>query len=126
MNVQNKLWLIYLAIFAILFLYIFKSSNRNSIEREDLAKNGNFAIGEIKSKSYSGSRSVSYKYNVENKEFSGGDTRYYMNSNEAYTTFLDDEKSKPGKKFLVIYDAENPKKSIIRLDYPIVLILDGM
>jgi len=27
--------------------------------------------------------------------------------------------TKPGKKFLVIYDTENPKESIIRLDYPI-------
>jgi len=29
------------------------------------------------------------------------------------------KKSKPGMKFLVIYDTENPKESIIRLDYPI-------
>jgi len=29
------------------------------------------------------------------------------------------KKSKPGMKFLVIYDTVNPKESIIRLDYPI-------
>ena len=111
--------LIIFIFFGFLFYYIIKSSNENSTKRENFAEKGNLAVGIIKSKSYSGNRSVSYKFYVENNEFSGGDTRYYMDSNEAYNTFLDNEKSKPGKKFLVIYDENIQKKSIIRLDYPI-------
>lgn len=117
MTVRNKLRLIYILVFSLLFLYIFKSSEKNRAERENFSKNGNLTIGVIKFKSI-GNKSVSYKYNVENKEFRGGDPRYYMDPNGS-DVFDDEEKSKPGKRFLVIYDINNPKKSIIRLDYPI-------
>jgi hypothetical protein len=80
---------------------------------------GSYSIGVISSRSYSKPESISFLYIVNNVELKGGDTKFYMDKN-AFEVFNDKEKSKPGSKFLVVYDVNNPKKSIIRLDYPIV------
>lgn len=116
---QNKLRIFSVILFLLVFILVSKLSNKNRSHRDTLNKKGWLTIGVIRAKSYSGSKSVSYTYRVGKNELKGGDTNYYMDSHEASNIFLDKEKSKLGSKFLVIYDANNPKKSIIRLDYPI-------
>jgi hypothetical protein len=78
-----------------------------------------FSIGVISSRSYSKPESISFLYIVNNVELKGGDTKFYIDKN-AFEVFNDKEKSKRGSKFLVVYDVNNLKTSIIRLDYPIV------
>lgn len=117
---QSKLLsgFLFMLFIALLFYYINDSLNSSRKKRKDFLLNGDYSIGVISSKSYSKPESVSFLYNVNNVEIKGGDTKFYLDKN-AFEVFNDKEKSKPGKKFLVIYDANNPKKSIIRLDYPI-------
>ena len=100
------------------FYYLIKSPNENRIEREKFSAKGNLAIGIIKSRSYSKPESISFSYILNEVEMKGGDTKFYMDK-DASEVFHDKDKSKPGNKFLVIYDSDDPKKSIIRLDYPI-------
>ncbi len=116
---QNKLRIFSVVFFILVFILVSKLSNKNRSHRDTLNKEGWLTIGVIRAKSYSGSKSVSYTYRVGENELKGGDTNYYMDSHKSSYVFLDNEKSKPGSKFLVIYDKENPKESIIRLDYPI-------
>lgn len=117
---QSKLLsgFLFIILIALLFYYINDSLNYSRKEREDFLLKGNYSIGVIKSKSYSKPESISFLYTVNNAEMKGGDTKFYMDKG-AFEVFNDKEKSKPESKFLVIYDANNPKKSIIRLDYPI-------
>lgn len=117
---QSKLLsgFLFIIFIALLFYYINDSLNGSRKEREDFLLKGDYSIGVISSKSYSKPESISFLYTVNNVEMKGGDTKFYMDKN-AFGVFNDKEKSIPGKKFLVIYDTNNPKKSIIRLDYPI-------
>ena len=117
---QSKLLsrFLFIIFIALLFYYIYHSLNYNRKEREDFLLKGDYSIGIISSKSYSKPESISFLYIVNNVEMKGGDTKFYMDKN-AFVVFNDKEKSKPGSKFLVIYDVNNPKESIIRLDYPI-------
>lgn len=110
--------LIVLTFFGLLFCYINESSNSRRKERIDFSLKGELTIGVITIKGRGHSKSVGFEYLVDDKQLRGGDPLYYMDMNGS-DVFEDEEKSKPGSKFLVIYDAHNPKESIIRLDYPI-------
>lgn len=110
--------------FFVLFIYyaneMFKSSKK---ERKDFSLRGELTIGVITIKGRGHSKSVQFEYVVDDKQLRGGDPKYDVDPGGS-DVFEDKEKSKPGKKFLVIYDANNPKKSIIRLDYPITDSVD--
>jgi len=103
------------------FILIQFGSKKSIKEREFLAFNGGFAIGAFESRNMSNSStySISFNYSVNSKEYHGGDTRCFEDSSEAADAFTNKDKAKPGDKFLVLYNNEKPKKSIIRLDYPI-------
>jgi hypothetical protein len=110
--------LLYIIFLVLMFYFvneIFKNSRK---ERKDFSLKGELTIGVITLKGRGHSKSVQYEYIVKDKQLRRGDSHYYMDPNGS-DIFDDKEKSKEGKKFLVIYDANNPKESIIRLDYPI-------
>lgn len=116
----SLLFLTFIALFIYYAEEMFKSTKK---EREDFSLKGELTIGVITIKGRGHSKLVQFEYVVEDKQLRRGDTKYYLDSGGS-DVFEDKEKSKPGKKFLVIYDANNPKKSIIRLDYPITDSVD--
>jgi len=113
--------IVILGIGAIIFVKY--SDRRSKNEREYLKFNGAFAIGEFTDRSYYSTNgrvsSVGFEYVVNSKKTTGADTRCWQDSPKASEVYIDDKKADVGDKFLVLYDLNKPKKSIIRLDYPI-------
>jgi len=113
--------IVILGIGAIIFVEF--SDRRGKNKREELKLNGGFAIGEFTDRSYYSSNgmvnSIGYSFAINSKKFRGGDNNCGWDSREASNAFIDKKKADVGDKFLVLYDLKNPKRSIIRLDYPI-------
>lgn len=103
------------------FFLIQSGSKKDKKKRERLALTGGFAIGNYEGRSMSNNRtySIAYTYLVDSNELRGGDGHCYDDSSKAAEVFTDPQKTKTGDKFLVLYNKDKPKESIIRLDYPI-------
>ncbi len=63
--------------------------------------------------------SISFSYEAENIVYKNGDTRCFEDSEKASRAFTDRDLAYKGDDFLVLYDKNNPKNAIIKLDYPI-------
>jgi hypothetical protein len=87
-------------------------------ERANFSLKGELTIGVITNKGKGHSKSVQYEYVINDKHMRGIDPRYDLDPNGS-DIFENKVRSKLGSRFLVVYDAEDPQKSIIRLDYPI-------
>jgi hypothetical protein len=122
MTEMNKITLVIIVLFAIGgIVFVQLSTKRNIAKRDFLKDEGKFSIGVFKSRNYSKGKtySISFSYTVEDEYFKNGDTRCFLDSPKAADAFTNKNLARTNDKFLVLYDKENPKKSIIRLDYPI-------
>lgn len=116
------------ALFVVFFLggviLIQFGSKKSRVKRDSLALYGGFSIGEFNGRSSSASSkgrtsSIVFSYAIDSKNYKRGDSRCMEDSPKAAIAFTDPDKARPGDKFLVLYDKEDPDRAVIRLDYPI-------
>jgi hypothetical protein len=104
-------------------IFVKYSDKKSKNLREELKLKGSFAIGEFTDRSYYSSNGmvncIGFSFAIGSKKIRGVDNKCGWDSQEAGNAFIDKKMADVGNKFLVLYDLKNPKKSIIRLDYPI-------
>jgi len=119
---MNKITLIIIIAFFIGGIFFVQFGKKDKLAKRNLLKNeGGFAIGIFESRNLSNGRtySVSFSYIVDSRNYRNGDTQCFLDSSKASDAFTNRNLARKKDKFLVLYDKENPEKSIIRLDYPI-------
>ena len=92
-----------------------------------LFKKGSFSIGEIDGVNYSGGAAggymsdILYSYHIKNKKYSHFLNSYtaFEISKESKNVFNSIDNSHKGERYLVIFEENNPKNSILCLDRPI-------
>ena len=103
----------------IMLFYLFCGDRITQNRRDSLKDAGNITIGEVVGFTYEKSpviENLLYRYKVNNKVYRRGDRSWNMD-NPAKVKSKD---IKEGDRYIVLYDKENPKKSIIRVDYEIL------
>lgn len=102
-------------------IYIKIGEKRGSQKREWFYEYGEFAIGKITGHQYGQNRimtGVLFEYNPYNKMIKLSDHLNYLDKNQSgvasgYSIGV------KNKRYLVLFDPQNPKKAIIRIDYPV-------
>ena len=119
---MNKISIVVIIVFLIGGLFIIEYTKKGAVSKRNLLFNeGGFSIGIFESRNLSNGMaySISFSYMVDKENYSGGDTRCYLDSPIAADAFTNRDLAKRKDSFLVLYDKTNPDLSIIRLDYPI-------
>jgi len=119
---MNKITLMIISLFVIGGILLIQSGKkRNLVKRNLLKYEGGFSIGIFESRNYSNGRtySISFSYTIDDKDYRNGDTQCFLDSPKAADAFTNKDLARKKDRFLVLYNKENPKESIIRLDYPI-------
>lgn len=119
---MNKITLVIIIVFVIGgIVFVNSGQKKRSNQRVFLNRNGSFGIGVFEGRVGSNGRtySISFSYVVRGETFKNGDTDCPLDSPKSAAAFADRKKAKRLDKFLVLYNEECPKESIIRLDYPI-------
>jgi hypothetical protein len=119
---MNKITLVIIIAFFIGSILFVQFGKKSKHAKRNLLKNeGGFAIGIIESRNLSNGRtySISFKYTVDRIDYRNGDTQCFLDSPISSDAFTNRNLAKRNDKFLVLYDKGDPRKSIIRLDYPI-------
>ena len=103
-------------------IVLIQSGKKGKLAKRNLLKDeGGLTIGVFESRNYSGGRtySISFSYKVDGKDYRNGDTHCFLDSPKASNAFTNKDLARKKDRFLVLYNKENPKESIIRLDYPV-------
>jgi hypothetical protein len=120
---MNRITLIIIIAFSIGGILFVQFGKKGKHAKRNLLKNeGGFAIGIFESRNLSNGRtySISFSYTVDSIDYrNGGDTQCFLDSPISSDAFTNRNLAKRNDNFLVLYDKGNPRKSIIRLDYPI-------
>jgi len=113
------------------FIFLIKLQFHNTYKAKDnvmiLFKKGSFSIGEIDGVDYSGGATggymtdIIYSYDINNKKYSNYLNSFTANeiSKESKNIYLSFDNSHKGERYLVIFEENNPKNSILCLDRPI-------
>lgn len=122
--IREKGGILIVILFIGAIIFVQHSDKKSKMKRENLNLMGGLSIGEFTGRSYyttngGGVNAISYSFIVNLKEFTGADTRCDEDSPNASDAFHSSKKADVGDRFLVLYDMDNPDKSIIRLDYPV-------
>ncbi len=100
-------------------VFVQKGKNRATKQREYLNQSGTLGVATFAGRSRKKGRTeyVVFEYFVNDEKYKMSDFYCPRDSREAADAF--NYKAKIKDKFIVLYDGENPKESIIRLDYPV-------
>ena len=115
---ENIAIVVVVALFIGAFFYVQLGTKNERVSRVELYNNGSFAVGTFKGRTYSKVTLKYISFGYDAKE-SVADYYCYMDSEKASNAFSDRDLADKGDKFLVLYDENDPKNAIIRLDYPI-------
>lgn len=119
---MNKITLIIIILFVIGGIVLIQSGKKGKLAKRNLLKEeGGLSIGIFESRNYSSGRtySISFSYTVDGKDYRNGDTQCFLDSPKASDAFTNKDLARKKDRFLVLYNKESPKESIIRLDYPV-------
>lgn len=113
--------LLFLIVIALLVIGIENDKSKNVKKRQLLFCKGEFSIGYGVTRTYSNGSlmNIGFDYTVNGKEYSKLDYFFTDVDDKDAALEIFGKKSMLDEKYLVLYDKDNPKEAIIRVDYAI-------